>query len=73
MQWTFDMENLDYNINKYEIINNIRAYLIMNQDTADSFASQSNIPYASKNQIYMYKGNKILIDNDLKLGEVEIR
>ena len=73
IQLTICLGKLDDEVRKYEIINNQRAYLIMNQDTADSLAAQFNLPCAPRNTIGIYKGNKIFIDNDLKYGDVEIR
>ena len=71
-QWKFNTNNLDYNVECYQIINNVKAYLIMSQDTADALAGEYNT-FVARGQICRYKGNKILIDNDLKFGEVEIR
>lgn len=65
--------NLDYNIDVFKAMNNVKAYLIMNQSTADSIASHFNMPCMPSNRVNMYKGNKIFIDNDLAFGEVEIR
>lgn len=73
IQYGFNIEKLDHNISRYKAINNTLVCLTMNQDTADSLAAQFNAPYAPRNQINMYKGNRVLIDNDLKYGEIEIK
>ena len=69
----FYMCNLDYNIEAFKAMNNVKAYLIMSQDTADSIASHFNMPCMPSNRVNMYKGNNIFIDNDLPFGKVEIR
>ena len=73
IQYGFNIEKLDYNISRYKTINNTLVCLAMNQDTADSLAAQFNVPYTPTNRTNMYKGNRVLIDNDLKYGEIEIK
>lgn len=68
-----NISNLNYNIECYEDVHNVEAYLIMNHDTAESLAAQFNTIIPMKGKIAMYNGNKILIDDDLKYGEVDIR
>lgn len=73
IQYGFNIEKLDHNISRYKAINNTLVCLTMNQDTADSLAAQFNVPYTPRNRTNMYKGNRVLIDNDLKYGEIEIK
>lgn len=81
MKCEVDERKLQEEISKYEIMNNQKAYLMMNKETMDALTSvlidgmnifsEHYIPKDGK--ICVLKGNKCYVDNDLSFGEVEIR
>ena len=68
----FSVHNLDYCIWRFEKINNVTAYLIMNSLTLNMLSSEF-CSWSSPNNPGKYKGKKIFINNDLNDGEIDIR
>lgn len=72
-----DIDKLDDEIEKYMCItDNKDPYIFMNDNTAEQVRLTCNVfKYGNvrKNQIELYKGNQIFINNKLEFGEVEIR
>lgn len=82
IKYEVDERKLQEKINKYEIMSNQEAYLMMNEETIKSLALlhtddllPSHILKVLKDdsKLYIYQGNKCYVDNDLAFGEVEIR
>ena len=79
LQKRLDETKLNEEIQKFEILNNQAAYLFMNEETIDELAS------VCTPQIYLestegingmicyYHGRRVYKNENLKLGEVEIR
>lgn len=82
---TIDFDRLDSAIETYIVQNNNCPYIFMSEDTASAIeneverqfgfsASDSNSNIKLKNGTKaLYCGYKVFIDNDLKLGTVEVR
>lgn len=64
-------------IEQYEIIYNEKVYLFMSRETMEciknTILSKTPKMYSYTDAVAMYEGHNVYIDNDLKLGEVEIR
>lgn len=77
---TEDFGKLNYEIDSYQAMTGeIKPYLFMNKNTVDTIINsykEFNIsPYKIHKDdcIGCYTGYKVFIDNDLKLGEIEVR
>lgn len=76
---SIDEDKLIENINNFERRNNQKAYLFMNEDTINALCVPEPFPYyktsfiSQSGIIYSCKGRNLYIDNNLKMGEVEIR
>ena len=76
---TINLEKLDKEIERHiNLTTNFNPYIFMNEDTvkaiADEIGTDFAVTDASKyKDTYTYRGYKIFINNDLKLGIVEIR
>lgn len=75
-----NLDVLEDKIDEYVRKNNESPYIFMNEDTADAIAyTYEVIPHTHRNVTYKngivgrYCGYKVFLDNDLKLGEIEIR
>ena len=76
-----DTNSLREDINIVEKNTNGKAYLFMNNqtmrclNTVDPLKFESLVTYSNEKDgyKYRYKGNKIIIDNDIEFGKVEIR
>lgn len=75
-----DFGKLNYEIDSYQVTTGeTNPYLFMNKNTVNTIINsykEFNIsPYKIHKDdcIGCYKGYKVFIDNDLKLGEIEIR
>lgn len=83
IKYEVDTRKLQEEISKYEIMNNQKAYLMMNKETMDTITldiAEKCKPLISPNDVKdlggklsTYHGNKCYVDNDLAFGEVEIR
>ena len=85
--YEIDENKLRKEILDFESITNQHAYIIMNQKTADVLEKKYNPciigskdeieklakKLKDKHTIAVYDGNKIVIDDDLEFGEVDIR
>lgn len=77
---TLDFGKLNYEIDSYQTMaGETNPYLFMNKNTVDMVINpykEFNIrPYKihEGDCISCYSGYKVFIDNDLKLGEIEVR
>ena len=73
-----DKNKLDDAIDKYDVIHKDQiAYLIMNTETAkilnDNMCEEVYPGYLVKARLGMYRGSKVLIDDSLEFGEVDVR
>jgi hypothetical protein len=71
-----NLEKLNEEIQKYEILFDQKAYLFMNQDTADEISALYHTTYGvtkGSGRIVSYSGNRVYNDEGLKFGEIEIR
>ena len=85
IKYEVDERKLQEEISKYEIMNNQKAYLMMNKETMDAITldiAEKCKPLISPNdakdfskfsKLSTYHGNKCFIDNDLAFGEVDVR
>lgn len=70
--------DLRRNIEKFELLANQRAILLMNEETRKilqdkCMLSNGYIPLEGLGTLKAYNGRKIFIDNDLSFGEIDIR
>ena len=73
-----DKDILDDAIEAFDTIHKDQiAYLIMNTETAktlnDNMCEEIYPGYLVKAPLGMYRGSKVLIDDSLKFGEVDVR
>ena len=76
-----DTDKLFSGINKYQAKFNITPYIICNHNTIQLIASQFTVigskedilRFKETGMVASYKGYKVLEDESLELGEVEIR
>lgn len=82
LEYKIDEDKLLEEISRYEVMNEVEAYLFMNKYTMNTLIKASNVDFppsvfcekTSKGFTYgMYRGTKCYINNDLPFGEVEIR
>lgn len=68
---------LDKSIRNFEVVWSADAYLFMSESTAEALSSPTslkpNCRDGTQGVLYMYKGNKVFMDNDLDFGVVDIR
>lgn len=70
--------DLRRNIEKFELLANQRAILLMNEETRKilqdkCMLSNGYIPLEGSGTLKAYNSRKIFIDNDLSFGEIDIR
>ena len=73
-----DQDKLDNTIDTYDTLHHDQiAYLIMNTETAkilnDNMCEEVYPGYLVKARLGMYRGSKVLIDESLEFGEVDVR
>ena len=70
--------DLRRNIEKFELLTNQRAILLMNDETRKTLEdkcmlSNGYMPLEGIGALKAYNSRKIFIDNDLSFGEIDIR
>jgi len=73
-----NLDALKNEIDRFEALVEMKAYIICNKETAQSILSSENVPLFDIDNEYIgdinrWRGNKILIDNDLSFGEIYVR
>lgn len=72
-----DKDKLDSTIDTYDTVHyDQAAYLIMNSDTAtiaNEELSKQYFDHIVGGELGMYRGRKVLIDESLEFGEVDVR
>lgn len=73
-----DKDVLDDAIEKFDMTHETQiAYLIMNTETAkilnDNMCEEVYPGYLVKARLGMYRGSKVLLDESLEFGEVDVR
>lgn len=74
-----DFAELNDRIEEFSIVENVDPYLVMSKDTAKVIANQccefavDTSSMKETGRLGKYKGYKILIDNDLSVGDVDVR
>ena len=75
---TINLERLDNEIDRHiNLTTNFNPYIFMSEDTAKAIATEVGADFSttgvSEGYTYTYRGYKLFINNDLKIGIVEIR
>ena len=73
-----DLNKLDMDIDVFKAIHKMEnVYLIMSKDTRDTIGTENYRQLYGKNNSFnclaMYNGNKVMIDDSVPFGEVDIR
>ena len=69
-----DYDKLDYNVQAVQSSNDSDVYLFMNAETAELLSHDECFNHTASSLAQMtYCGSKVYIDNDLKVGEVDLR
>ena len=74
---TMNVDKLTNELERFCVTHEYNPYIIMSQETADAIGCQIcsdyYFDYAKFAYVSYFRGYKILIDNELKFGEVDIR